>query len=130
MIGYRVAMKISLDGGTATYRILAYSSGQIVVNDQTLTRSVVVMPEHLILDWPPQSFEELASAHFAQLVNLRPEIVLIGTGSKIRFPTPALLTPLYDAGIGAEVMDTGAACRTYNILMAEGRAVAVALLMM
>jgi len=71
----------------------------------------------------------LATTHFAQLATLHPEIVLIGTGGALRFPAPVLLRPLYDAGIGVEVMDTGAASRTYNVLMAEGRAVAAALLM-
>jgi len=130
LFGYCDAMKISLDGGTATYRILSYAPGRIVVNEQTLTRSAVVMPEHLIADWPPQLFGELAAAHFTQLLALQPEIVLLGTGTQLRFPKPDALSPLYDAGIGVEVMDTGAACRTYTILMAEGRAVAAALLML
>ena len=122
-------MKISLDGGTATYRILSYAQGQVAVNEQILTRSLVVMPEQLLSDWPPQGFDALAAEHFALIEVLRPEIVLLGTGASLRFPAPALLVPLYDAGIGVEVMDTGAACRTYDILMAEGRAVAAALLM-
>jgi uncharacterized protein len=128
-IRYRGAMKISLDGGTATYRILSYAQGQVAVNEQVLTRSLVVMPEALLSDWPPQDFEALAAEHFVMIAALRPEIVLLGTGAGLRFPSPALLVPLYDAGIGVEVMDTGAACRTYDILMAEGRAVAAALLM-
>ena len=128
-IGYLDAMKLSLDGGSATYKILAYAPGQVVVNEETFTRSLVVMPEHLIRDWPPQEFAAIAAPHFSQLAELRPEILLLGTGARLRFPAPALLAPLYDAGVGVEVMDTGAACRTYNILMAEGRAVAAALLM-
>ena len=128
-IRYRVAMKISLDSGTATYRILSYAKGQVAVNEQLLTHSLVVMPETLLSDWPPQDFSALATEHFAMIAARRPEIVLLGTGAVLRFPSPELLAPLYDAGIGVEVMDTGAACRTYNILMAEGRAVAAALLM-
>jgi uncharacterized protein len=122
-------MKISLDDGTATYRILSYAQGQIAVNEQVLTRSLVIMPEFLLNDWPPQSFEALTAEHFTIIAALHPEIVLLGTGTGLRFPSPAVLAPLYDAGIGVEVMDTGAACRTYNILMAEGRVVAAALLM-
>ena len=128
-IRYRGAMKISLDGGTATYRIRSYAQGQVIVNEQVLTRSIVVMPETLISDWPPQDFAAFATAHFAMIAALRPEIVLLGPGAVLRFPSPALLAPLYDAGIGVEVMDPAAACRTYDILMAEGRAVAAALLM-
>jgi uncharacterized protein len=122
-------MKISLDDGTATYRILSYAQGRVAVNERILTRSLVVMPEALLGDWPPQDFEALAAEHFAMIAALRPEIVLLGTGASLRFPAPGLLAPLYDTGIGVDVMDTGAACRTYNILMAEGRAVAAALLM-
>lgn len=122
-------MKISLEGGTATYRIRSYAPGQITVNEQPLSGSLVIMPEQLISDWPPADFQALATEHFAAIVLLHPEIVLLGTGAQLRFPAPALLAPLYDAGIGVEVMDTGAACRTYNVLMAEGRAVAAALLM-
>ncbi len=128
-IGYRGTMKISLDGGGATYRILSYAQGQVAVNEQVLIRSFVVMPEKLLHDWPPRDFAALAAEHFAMIAALRPEIVLLGTGAGLRFPLPVLLVPLYDAGIGVEVMDTGAACRTYNILMAEGRTVAAALLM-
>ena len=122
-------MKISLDGGTATYKIASYAQGQVVINEQRLTRSLVIMPETLLSDWPPQTFEAFTTEHFATIVAYQPEIVLLGTGASLRFPAPALLAPLYDAGIGVEVMDTGAACRTYNILMAEGRTVAAALLM-
>ena len=67
--------------------------------------------------------------HFVSIVDLRPEIVLFGSGAKLRFPDITLLQPLVDAGIGLEVMDTGAACRTFNVLLSEGRSVAGAMLM-
>lgn len=129
LIGYGGAMKISQDTGSAHYRIRGYAPGQVTVNDQRITRSVILLAERLIEDWPPQTFPALTVAHFTRLATLDAEIILIGTGAALRFPAPTLLMPLYNAGIGVEVMDTGAACRTYNVLVAEGRAVAAALLM-
>jgi len=102
---------------------------QIPVRRETLTRSVVLMPSQIIRDWPPQSFAELDREHFALLSELDIEIVLFGSGGTIRWPSLALLAPLIDKGIGLEVMDTGAACRTYNILMSDQRKFAAALLM-
>jgi len=122
-------MKFALDTGSATYRISSYDSGQVTINTETVTHSVIVMPERLIRDWPPQRFEELETRHADALVELQPEIVLLGTGARLRFPAPQFMAALQGHGIGIEVMDTGAACRTYNVLMAEGRNVAAALLM-
>lgn len=122
-------MKFTLETGSASYRILAYDTGQVTINAETVTRSVIVTPEQLVRDWPPQQFEELKEHDFMPLVALAPEVVLLGTGALLRFPGPHVLAPLRTRGIGVEVMDTAAACRTYNILMAEGRNVAAALLM-
>jgi len=122
-------MKFTLETGDAAHRIRGYGPGHVTVNDERIACSVVVMPERLMRDWPPQRFEDLARAHFEQLLNLAPEIVLLGTGPQLRFPHPEHTAPLAEAGIGLEVMDTSAACRTYNVLMAEGRLVAAALLM-
>lgn len=122
-------MKLTLETGSATYRIRSYDKGQITINMETVTRSVIVTPEQLIRDWPPQEFEQLQVHHVDALVALQPEIVLLGTGAQLRFPEPRFMTPLRTNGIGIEIMDTAAACRTYNVLMAEGRHVAAALLM-
>jgi uncharacterized protein len=122
-------MHIQLETGGQTNLIRTYATGQIIVNQDSYTRSVIVLPGRVIVDWPPQSFEDLATAHLEALVPLSPELVILGTGRRQRFPRTELLTPLVGAGIGWEIMDTGAACRTYNILMAEGRNVAAALLM-
>jgi uncharacterized protein len=122
-------MKISIETSAGANAIRSYAVGQITVNDETISRSVIVMPERLIRDWPPQRFEELAAEHFLMLAALRPEIVLLGTGRSLRFPHPARTALLLEQGIGVEVMDTAAACRTYNVLTAEGRVVAAALLM-
>ena len=123
------AMHIQLETGSQANLIRTYATGRISVNQDSYIRSVIVLPQQVIAGWPPQRFEELALAHFEALVPLSPELVILGTGRRQRFPRAELLTPLVGAGIGWEVMDTGAACRTYNILMGEGRNVAAALLM-
>lgn len=122
-------MQITQDFGQASYIISAYEPGRIVVNQTVHTRSLVVMPERLIDDWTPQGFEELHEAHFEPLLALRPDILLLGTGGRQRFPDTAILRLFSREGIGLEIMDTAAACRTYDILMSEGRSVAAALLM-
>ncbi len=121
-------MKLHTDAGTATYRISAYGPGYITVNEERVTRSMIIMPERLVRDWPPQSYEELTAQHLRILLEHRPEIVLLGTGARQRFPQASLTAPLHEQRIGLEVMDTAAACRTYNILMAEDRRVLAGLL--
>ena len=83
--------------------------------------------DRLIADWPIASVTELTADHSAAILDLKPEIVLLGTGRTFTFPDRAKLAPLYGAGLGVEIMDTPAACRTYNILLAEGRNVVAAL---
>ena len=120
-------MKLHLETGDGTNLIRAYGPGYVVVNRERYTRSLVVTPDRVVADWPPQGFAELHAAHFAALCALEPEVVLFGTGASLRFPPPALLAALIDIGVGVEVMDTAAACRTYNILVSEGRRVIAAL---
>jgi len=122
-------MHIQLETGGQANLIRTYEAGLIVVNQDNFQRSLIVLPGRVIADWPPQTFEDLALLHLESLVPLQPELVILGTGRRQRFPRAELLAPLVKAGIGWEVMDTGAACRTYNILMSEGRNVAAALLM-
>lgn len=99
------------------------------IRQEVLNRSVVITPSRLLRDWPPQHFEDLRPDHMAALVDLAPEIVLFGSGASLRWPPGNVTAPLTAAGIGFEVMNTAAACRTYNILMGDGRKVAAALLM-
>lgn len=122
-------MKMTLETGSATYIIRSYDKGQVTINMETVTRSIIVTPERLVRDWPPQEFGQLQVHHVDALAALQPEVVLLGTGAMLRFPEPSLMVPLRTNGIGVEIMDTAAACRTYNVLMAEGRNVAAALLM-
>lgn len=123
-------MRFNLDIDTQRHYIKAYGPGWINVNDQEIRRSVIVSPEQLVTGWPPQTFADLEEIHFEALLPLEPEIVLLGTGNRQRFPRPTLTRALLARRVGVEVMDTAAACRTYNVIMLEGRRVAVALLLM
>lgn len=106
-----------------------YGEGYVEINRERHSASLVVAAERIITDWPVVAVEGLAADHVAAIVELGPEIVLLGTGARLQFPEPALLAPLYKAGIGVEVMDTPAACRTYNILLGEGRNVLAAVIL-
>lgn len=124
---YGFTMRFSqekIDGNS----INAYASGRLTVNGEAITTSVVITPKHIIHDWLPAVFEEMQASHLERFAQLDPEIILIGTGDTLRFP-PAAWTAAYLArGIGVEVMDTAAACRTYNVLLSEDRRVVAALL--
>ena len=121
-------MKLHLDPATAKNAITGYGEGYVMVNRQRFERSLVVLPERILLDWPATSFEALAPEHLAALAGLDREIILLGTGARLRFPRPEIMRALVQSGVGVEVMDVQAACRTYNILLAEDRRVAAALL--
>ncbi len=106
-----------------------YGPGYVDINGERHERSMVVLPDRLITDWPATSFDSLVATQLEPLADLGLEILLLGTGARIRFPRPEVLRPLIEAGIGVEVMDVAAACRTYNILVAEDRKVGAALLL-
>ncbi|RZL09398.1 MAG: hypothetical protein EOP40_09995 [Rubrivivax sp.] len=108
--------------------IHASSRTDVSVNGQVYTTSMVVPGDAPLEPWPAGSVADLTEAHFEQLVRFKPELVIFGSGPTLRFVHPSLQRPLIEAGIGIETMDTPAACRTYNILMAEGRRVLAALL--
>jgi uncharacterized protein len=91
--------------------------------------NVLVTPERVVTGWTAGGFDTLTEADFMALAELKPEVVLLGTGASLRFPHPRLTRALTDAGIGVEVMDTPAACRTFNILAAEGRRVVAAVIL-
>ncbi|MFH1604356.1 MAG: Mth938-like domain-containing protein [Pseudomonadota bacterium] len=105
-----------------------YGAGYVMINRQRHERNLVVLRDRLVTDWHPTGFDDLNAADFAMLAQLEPEIVLLGTGERLRFPRPELTRPLIEARIGFEVMDNQAACRTYNFLAAEERKVVAALL--
>jgi uncharacterized protein len=121
-------MKFTLDRPATLHVVRAYEPGLIRIGERELTRSVIVSADRLIDDWRPQHVGELTAADLDPALALRPDVLLLGSGARQVFPAPELLAQLHAARIGLEVMDTGAACRTYNVLVAEGRAVAAALI--
>ena len=121
-------MKLHLAAPTQENTFSAYGDRHVTVNGQRYPHSVVVTGQQLIVDWKGVTFDQLNPERLEVLLVLNAEIILLGTGRKLRFPNPALLRPLIQARVGIEVMDNGAACRTYNILLAEGRNVAAVIL--
>ncbi len=122
-------MKLHLDRSDLRYRVNAYREGQVTVNEEVLTRSFVLGADWLLRDWPPTSVAALGPDHLDALRAFEPELVILGSGRRQEMPAPDVLAPLLEAGIGVEVMDNGAACRTYSVLAAEGRRVALAVLL-
>jgi len=108
--------------------ITACGVDHIAVNGRVLQRSLLLMPEQLIEDWAPTGFSALMPAHFEMLARMPWDVLLLGTGQRQQFPSPARLRPIYETGRGTEIMDTPAACRTYNLLASEGRLVCAALI--
>ena len=121
-------MKLHLAPNEGLNLFSGYGEGYVTVAQVRYERSVVVSPRS-VAEWAASAFEALGADDFAFVTELQPEIVLLGTGATQRFPGPALARVLAETGAGFEVMDTRAACRTYNILAAEGRKVAAALLL-
>ena len=109
--------------------ISGYGPGWVGVNGEKITHSVIIASKGQRIAWLAVRFEDLGPEHFAQLAALDSEVVIFGSGTRIRFPQPSWLRPLMERRIGIETMDTAAACRTYNILAQEGRSVVAALLL-
>jgi uncharacterized protein len=122
-------MKLHLSRADGTNQITAYGADFVAVNGVRYERSLVVSAQAIDADWRVPDLAALSEARVRELAASRPEVVLLGTGARIRFPRPSTLRPLIDAGIGYEIMDTVAACRTYGVLSAEGRRVVAALIL-
>lgn len=121
-------MKLQAERIEGTNAIARHSPEGVVVNGIAHTRSVIVPAQGIITEWQVESFDSLCEADFEKLLPLHPELVIFGSGARLRFPPPACLRALMRQRIGFETMDTPAACRTYNVLLAEGRSVVAALL--
>ena len=135
-------MQFSQELNRASYSIRSYTASEISISapfdrtlaepgipaEEVLTESFIMTPTQLIRNWPPQSVAEICADHLETVADLSPEVLIIGTGVTLEFPDMALTYNLMEKGIGVEVMNTAAACRTYNVLMHEGREVALALL--
>jgi uncharacterized protein len=123
-----MTMKFTLDRPATLHVVRAYAPGLLRIGERDFSRSVIVSARALIEDWRPQHMAELTASDLEPVLALRPAVLLLGSGPRQVFPTAELFAQLYAARIGFEVMDTGAACRTYNVLVGEGRAVAAALI--
>jgi len=110
------------------YLVEAYEPGRIQIDGRFFTVGLILTPRQLVPDWGPARAEDLSLTHLEALLALEPQVILLGTGARQVFPSAALLAAVWTRGIGIEVMDTGAACRTYNLLMGEGRAVVAGLM--
>ena len=133
-------MKFSLEN-SAGYSIRSYQPGQVEVislarvqseesglESITLSSSAIITPDRLVENWPPESSGDLAREHLDMVLATTPEVIILGTGNQLVFPDQAILQACYRENVGIEVMDNGAACRTYNVLASEGRQVAAALI--
>lgn len=143
-------MQVNLDSDIHSYTIRAYQPGAISLTMpyspghalpdghaeqtprplavETVNGSFIVSPRHLLRDWAPMDIDSLLADHLSAIIELQPELVLLGTGPQLKFPAHSILADLHKQRIGVEIMDTAAACRTYNILMAEGRFVVAGLI--
>ena len=121
-------MKLHAASPSNSLFVTARGDGFVTVNGKTLERSLLLLPDRVDETWGPDNFAALTAEHLAVLANLGCDVVLLGTGRRQRFPPAAMMRPLIAARIPLEAMDTAAACRTYNILVSEGRTVAAALI--
>ncbi len=122
-------MPLTEDNITSRYSISAYSSDGIVVNNQNYCQSLVLSAQTINSPWPVRSISELDETSLQIVLDMNPEVVLLGTGERQQFPEARIFALLGQAGIGLEVMNNGALCRTFNILVAEDRAVVAAIML-
>lgn len=121
-------MKLHLNQDQDLQLIRAYAVDQITIGDAHYRSSFILTPTRGVMDWSPTAVTALGEQDFALMLEFDPEVVLLGTGRSMTFPSPSITYPLLNQSIGLEVMDTPAACRTYNILAGEGRNVLAALI--
>ena len=118
-------MKLHLMQGAGLQLFSGYGAGFVAVNNVRYETCIVVSPQ-AVIEWGVSGFEALTAADFGFIESMKPEIMILGTGAAQRFPRPELTRALAAGGVGVEVMDSRAACRTYNILATEGRKVLAA----
>ncbi|MGE5522778.1 MAG: Mth938-like domain-containing protein [Rhodospirillaceae bacterium] len=122
-------MKLQLTHSGSDPHFTGYGEGYVAVGGERYEHHLVVTPGHAVTRWEVSGFEALTVADFQALLETKPEVVVFGTGDTLRFPAREIMALLSQAGVGFEVMDTRAACRTYNILLAEDRKVLAAILL-
>ena len=116
-------MKFAEDHNTSKYQITGYESDGVEINGLMHKQAFILSPMELVNDWQPQDLASLKIEHFEAFYTMKPEVIILGTGAKQIFPDREILKYLVQNRIGYEIMDTPAACRTFNIIMAEGRTV-------
>jgi len=120
-------MKLTDERTLGANVVRSYAPGEVRVGERVVTNSCLISAAELVTDWRPQSIDALELEDLEPLLALAPEIVVLGAGVRQRFPRQEWMAALLSRGIGCEVMDTGAACRTYNVLVSEDRKVVAAL---
>ncbi len=122
-------MKFSLADPGPGPQIQSYGPDYVRVDGKSYRSSLILTPEQVLPDWAPRQVSDLCAAHLQTLLDLAPQIILLGTGPEQRFPEPDLYNGVLQQGIGLEIMDTGAACRTYQVLRSEDRRVVAGFLL-
>lgn len=122
-------MKLHAQANSNSNTVTGYGHDYVEINRVRHVESLILAGEGPVQSWAAARFDALRAADFEAVLALQPELVLVGTGPRQRFPAAPLLRPLVEQGVGFEIMDTPAACRTFNILIAEGRHVVAALLL-
>ena len=114
-------IELQLENHPSGYCVGSFVDNVILIGKVRYTSSLIVTPKQVVRDWPPQHPDQLTIDDFRMILDLEPELILVGTGNVLRFPDSVLLKGVIRAGIGIDFMDSSAACRTYNILATEGR---------
>jgi len=122
-------MKFAQDAQDEGYVITAYGENDVAINGKTFSSSLIITRSQLDENWNLSNIDALEPEHIDQILALNPELIIIGTGKKLIFPAVAIYSNIIKKGIGVDFMDTQAACRTYNILMSEGRDVVAGLIL-
>lgn len=122
-------MKLSEDTIPGAQVINSYDENSITVNEQNHTHSLIISNFQLIPHWPVNNIQQLSNQTLQTIIELEPEVIIIGTGKTIQFPRPENYSAVINLGIGIEFMDLGAACRTYNILLSENRKIAAGIIL-
>jgi uncharacterized protein len=117
-------VKFTLTPGDASHLVRGYTDDEVLIGAHSVRGSCIVTADTLITQWEPQSFAELTAVHCEALLALDPELVVLGTGPAQRFPSAQIRALIAARGVGLEAMQLGAACRTFNVLVQEGRRVA------
>ena len=122
-------MKFTLDQPGRVNVVASHRRGELRIGERVVVSSAIVTADRLLEDWPVGDVATLSPERLEDVLSLDPEIVILGTGERQVFPEPSLFAAVAGRGVGLEVMDNGAACRTYNVLLAEGRRVALAIIL-